>query len=190
MWLNEGLATFFESYASEAVYDKSFVWQRFYTEKREKAMYEDGMGLTLFQKQTVPSEEEIKKPEEAEKLFSWNLYERGACMLAMVRSILGEKTFLSTTTEYLKNNSFSSTVSRNLFAHWFHPAKNEIEAISQSTVTLEHFYDFMEPWTNRSGYPVVYLARHETDNTVSKSLIIKAFGLSPKYHFLISINFS
>ena len=85
-------------------------------------------------------------------------------MLAMVRSILGEKTFLSTVTKYLKNHSYSSIVSRNLFAELFDPAKDEIEAISQSSTQLENFYDFMEPWTNRSGFPVVYLAR--TENAV------------------------
>ena len=85
-------------------------------------------------------------------------------MLAMLRSMLGEKTFLSTVTKYLKDHSYSSTVSRNLFANFFNPAKDEIQAISHSSSQLENFYDFMEPWTNRSGFPVVYLARNE--NTV------------------------
>ena len=75
-----------------------------------------------------------------------------------------EKTFLSTVSKYLKNKSYSCAVSRNLFDEFFDPAKNEIEAVSHSSIQLENFHDFMEPWTNRSGFPVVYLARNE--NTV------------------------
>ena len=114
----------------------------------------------------MPKEDTIREPNEAEAAFSssWIQYERGACMLAMVRSMLGEKTFLSTVTKYLKNKSYSCAVSRNLFDEFFDPAKDEIEAVSHSSIQLENFYDFMEPWTNRSGFPVVYLARNE--NTV------------------------
>ena len=120
----------------------------------------------LFLSQTVPKEDTIREPNEAEAAFSssWIQYERGACMLAMLRSMLGEKTFLSTVTKYLKNNSYSCAVSRNLFDEFFDPAKDEIEAVSHSSIQLENFHDFMEPWTNRSGFPVVYLARNE--NTV------------------------
>ena len=165
LWLNEGFATFFESYGTQAVYDKSFVWQFFYVEKRIEAMDHD-VDHRLFESQTVPKVDEIRKPYEAEAAFtsSWIQYERGACMLAMVRSILGEKTFLSTVTKYLKDHSYSSTVSRNLFANLFNPAKDEIQAISHLSIQMENFHDFMEPWTNRSGFPVVYLARNE--NTV------------------------
>ena len=48
----------------------------------------------LFLSQTVPKEDTIREPNEAEAAFSssWIQYERGACMLAMVRSMLGEKT--------------------------------------------------------------------------------------------------
>ena len=48
----------------------------------------------LFLSQTVPKEDTIREPSEAEAAFSssWIQYERGACMLAMVRSMLGEKT--------------------------------------------------------------------------------------------------
>ena len=132
-------------------------------------MYRD-IDYRLFEKQTVPKVEKIKIPSEAEGIFDWNEYERGACMLAMVRSMLGEKTFLSRVTKYLKKKSYSSAVSRDLFAQCYDPLKHEIEGFSHSTIPLEKFQDFMEPWTNRSGYPVVYLVRNETDNTVRYTL--------------------
>ena len=185
MWLNEGFATFFESYAAQAIYDKSFVWQRFYKTKRDMAMYHD-VDYRLFEKQTVPKVGKIKSSYEAEEAFAWMQYERGACMLAMVRSILGEKTFLSTVNKYLKKKSYSSAVSRDLYAQWFDPAKNEIEAISHSAISLENFHDFMEPWTNRSGYPVVYLVRNETDNTVRYSTLIISSENSFKMDFVAS----
>ena len=133
-------------------------------------MYRD-IDYRLFEKQTVPKEEKIKVPSEAEGIFDWNEYERGACMLAMVRSMLGEKMFLSRVTTYLKKKSYSSVVSRDLFAQCYDPLKHEIP--------VEKFQDFMEPWTNRSGYPVVYLVRNETDNTVRYTTLI----MSPENNF-------
>ena len=42
MWLNEGFATFFQYYAVEALYYKSFVWQWWYLFTREEvAMFKD-----------------------------------------------------------------------------------------------------------------------------------------------------
>ena len=117
------------------------------------------VDLKLYQEQTVPSVESIKKAGEAR--FDFSQYPRGACMLAMLRSMLGEKILLETITRYLKKNAYSSTVSRDLFDQFQDPADKEII----------DFRAFMEPWTNRSGYPIVYLVRNESDNTVRNDTI-------------------
>ena len=118
------------------------------------------IDLKLYENQTVPAVESIKKASDAR--FDFSQYPRGACMLAMVRSMLGEEIFLSTITSYLKNNSYSSTVSRDLFDQFLDPAARKAGVLPEGT----NFRGFMESWTNRSGYPVVYLARNESDNTV------------------------
>ena len=158
LWLNEGFATFFSVYGNQAIYEKSFVWQLFYS-TRSFSMDVD-VDLKLYEKQTVPTVESIKKASEAR--FDFSQYPRGACMLAMVRSMLGEEIFLSTITNYLKNNLYSSTVSRDLFDQFLDPVARKAGVLPEGT----NFRGFMEPWTNRSGYPVLSIVRNESDNTV------------------------
>ena len=122
---------------------------------------------------TIPREA-IMTPDEAEDLFrdekKWmrTIYDRGACLLAMVRSILGERIFLSTMTEYLEKNSYSSIESRDIFDLWAQHAYTKLKTIDDSNDDPKTtFYNFIEPWINRSGFPVVYLLRNATTNTVS-----------------------
>ena len=122
---------------------------------------------------TIPREA-IMTADEAEDLFrdekKWmrTIYDRGACLLAMVRSILGEKIFLSTMTENLQKNSYSSIESRDIFDLWAQHAYTKLKTIDDSNDDPKTtFYNFIEPWTNRSGFPVVYLLRNVTSNTVS-----------------------
>ena len=82
-------------------------------------------------------------------------------MMAMLRSILGDGVLLASITSYLTTYSYSTVVTRDLFEFLDKPAK-ELGAVPVDS----HLKDFMEPWVNRSGYPVVYLVRNRTNNTV------------------------
>ena len=82
-------------------------------------------------------------------------------MIVMLRSMLGDKVLLSSITSFLTTFSYSTVVTRNLFNILDKPAKK------LGVVPFDsHLQDFMEPWVNRSGYPVVYLVRNMTNNTV------------------------
>ena len=117
--------------------------------------------------QTLPKQS-IMSAGEAEEMFRDEIYERGACLVAMVRSILGEKIFLSTMTEYLEKYSYSSIESREVFDLWAKHAYTKLKTINESNDDPKTtFYNFIETWTNRSGFPVVYLLRNMTSNTVS-----------------------
>lgn len=118
------------------------------------------VDIKLNELQTQQTVELIKKWRDVRWDFSQ--YPRGACMLAMVRSMLGENLFLSTITNYIRNNSYSSAVSRDLFDQFLDPAARGTGVMPEGKT----FSSFMESWTNRSGYPVLYLVRNYSDNTV------------------------
>ena len=153
----------------EAVREKSFVWQKFYEAKRKGAMNED-WGESEVTSPLVPTAEWIKTETEAHSMFApmWIRYHRGACMMAMLRSMLGDEVLLSSIKAYLTSYSYSTVVTRNLFEFLDKPAK-KLGAVPVDS----HIRDFMEPWVNRSGYPVMYLARNMTSNTVWNMAMIK-----------------
>ena len=147
----------------EAIREKSFVWQRFFLDAREEALEKDTGSSKSIYRPLVPTPEWIKTESDAYKLFDplWIRYKRGACMMAMLRSILGDGILLASITSYLTTYSYSTVVTRDLFEFLDKPAK-ELGAVPVDS----HLKDFMEPWVNRSGYPVVYLVRNRTSNTV------------------------
>ena len=71
--------------------------------------------------------------------------------------------FAKSVSNYLKNHSYSSTVSRDLFA-FLEPPLKDSGLIKED----ENLADFIEPWINRSGFPLVSFTRNETDNTVGQ----------------------
>ena len=164
--MNEGLTTFFQWYGMEAVREKSFVWQKFYKVARRLAMDNDWMVDFNFMRERsplVPTSEWIKTDTEAIAMFqpSWIRYERGACMMAMLRSMLSDEVLLPSITSYLTTYSYSNVVTRDFFEFLDKPAKK------LGVVPFDsHLRDFMEPWVNRSEHPLVYLVRNMTSNTV------------------------
>ena len=163
--MNEGLTTFFQWYGMEAVREKSFVWQKFYEDTRRGALKNDWIPKDNQSSNSplVPTAEWIKTDEEALSMFipMWMRYDRGACMMAMLRSMLGDEILLPSITSYLTTYSFTNVVTRDLFEFLDKPAKK------LGVVPVDsHLMDFMEPWVNRSGYPVVYIVRNKTSNTV------------------------
>ena len=148
----------------EAVREKSFVWQKFYLDARKAAMKEDWKVDSQEKKSPlVPTAEWIKTEKEADSLFRpvWIRYYRGACMIAMLRSMLGDEVLLSSIKAYLTSYSYSTVVTRNFFDVFDKPA-NKLGVVPADS----HIRDFMEPWVNRTGFPVLYLVRNMTSNTV------------------------
>ena len=158
----------------EAVREKSFVWQRFFTDTREHALEKDVDSSKSIRRPLVPTPEWIKTESDAYKLFDpmWIRYKRGACMMAMLRSMIGDKVLLQSVTSYLTTYSFSTVVTRNFLEVLDKPAK-KLGAVAANS----HLWDFMEPWVNRSGFPVVYLVRNMADNTVWNMATIKQINV-------------
>ena len=161
--MNEGLATFFQWYGMEALREKSFVWQKFFLNVRVETLKQDADVIKQDKGPLVPKAEWIKTERDAEKMFDplWMRYHRGACMMAMLRSMLGDKVLLSSITSYLTTYSFSTVVTRNFFEVLDKPAK-KLGVVPGNS----HLRDFMEPWVNKSGFPVVYISRNMANNSV------------------------
>ena len=96
-------------------------------------------------------------------VFGWRVYQRGACMLKMLRSMLGDEAFLSAVTRYLTGNAYSSTVSRDLWKHFEEPA-SRAGLLTSVNMTMENM---MEIWVNNSGFPEINIVRNYERNTVT-----------------------
>ena len=120
---------------------------------------------TLKEKTTVPETRAIRTYKEIREMFdqSWRIYQRGACMLHMLRSMLGDEVFFSSVTNFFQENAYSSAVSRDLWKHLEEPAK-KAGLFDVVNMTMQNM---MEIWVNNSGFPEVNIVRNYGSNTVT-----------------------
>ena len=120
---------------------------------------------TMKEKTTVPETKVIRTYKEIRGMFrpSWRIYARGACILHMMRSMLGDEFFFLSVTNYFKENEYSSAVSRDLWKHFEEPAK-KTGLFDVVNMTMQ---SMMEVWVNNSGFPEVNIVRNYERNTVT-----------------------
>ena len=152
IWLNEGLATYLSNIGCEAMYDRSFVWPFFYYFYQRGTMIMD-VGAKLKEKTTVPATSDILTYKDVQQIFIqyWRVLNRGACMLHMLRNMLGDAAFFSSITDYFTANAYSSAVSRDFWKHLEEPAKKS-GLLNNTNLTIQ---SMMEIWVNNSGFPEV-----------------------------------
>ena len=130
-----------------------------------RLVWKRDIHATMKEKTTVPETKVIRTFKDIEGLFkeSWRIYSRGACMLHMLRSMLGDEDFFSSVTNYFRENEYSSVVSRDLWKHLEEPAKKSglLDAVD---MTMQNM---MEIWVNNSGFPEVNIVRDYERNTVT-----------------------
>ena len=159
----------------ESLREKSFVWQKFYLAVRDYTLKRDADFIKEVEGPLVPPGEWIGTESDTVNMFEpgWMRYQRGACMMSMLRSMLGgDKVLLQSITSYLTTYSYSAVVTRNFLEVLNEPAK-KLGAVPANS----HLRDFFEPWVNRSGFPVVYLVRNMADNTVWNMATIKQINV-------------
>ena len=111
------MTTFFEWYGMEALREKSFVWQKFFYDVRDFALKQDADRNYTIENALVPPAEWIKTESDASRMFKpgWIRYKRGACMMAMLRSMLGDELLLQSITSYLTIFAHSTAITSDLF---------------------------------------------------------------------------
>ncbi len=138
LWLNESFATFMSYKSVNAVYPNFRIFDEFYIEQQGRAMLKDALSSTH------PIEAKVNQPEEIEQLFDEISYNKGASILKMIESYLGEETFREGIRRYLKKFSYLNAKGSDLW--------NSLEEVSKKNVEK-----IMREWVRNKGYPVVYV---------------------------------
>jgi aminopeptidase N len=149
-WLNEGFATFMELiWAEHAEGPEEAAWERlenagrYYKEDRER--YRRPLVTNVF--------------HEPIDLFDRHLYEKGSCVLHMLRRHLGDAGFWASVRRYLEVHATSTVETHDL-----------ARAIEQATGrNLDWFF---EQWVFRAGHPELKLEHSYDEDTGLARLIV------------------
>lgn len=137
LWLNESFANLMEYISVDALFPQWRIWEQFVNRELGSAMRRDSLPNV----QAVRTE--VRHPDELATLFDPSIvYAKGACILRMLFSLVGEKNFRKGLKNYFEKNSYKNTVANDLW--------DAIGEVSSFDVAA-----FMDNWLNRPGFPVV-----------------------------------
>lgn len=136
LWLNEGFASWIEYLAVDNLFPEWQIWNQFVFSETLSAQSLDSLI------NSHPIEVSLENPEDIRSIFDSISYSKGASIIRMLYSYLGEDNFRQGLTLYLRDNSYSNTETTDLW--------QALEEISNKPVST-----FMSAWTKQTGFPLV-----------------------------------
>jgi aminopeptidase N len=150
LWLNESFATLMEYLAIDALYPEWDIWTTFGNHEAFGAFRRDALPGV----QAVKTE--VNHPDEISTLFdSAIVYAKGARLLYMLFSYIGEDAFKKGLAEYFASHAYKNTEGKDLW-----------QALSDASG--KDIAGFMDPWLNQPGYPVVAATQNGSQLSVSQ----------------------
>ncbi len=149
LWLNEAFATWMAYKAVDFVRPDWQTWE-FFTLERLGAMEIDELMSTR------PIHADVKDPLEAIEMFDGITYDKGASILRMLETYLGEKTFQTGVQNYMREHKFGNAATADLW--------NSLQGVSQKPVS-----DIMHAWVHQPGFPFVEAQRKENSSAIRLS---------------------
>lgn len=150
LWLNESFANMMEYQAVDAMFPDWHIWDSFIA-------YE---GLSALRRDATPGvqavQTEVNHPDEISTLFDPSIvYAKGGRLLYMLKNYIGEDAFRKGLSNYFTKFAYKNTEGDDLWA--------ELSAASGKDIG-----SFMNPWIQRSGFPVVSIDQPGEDVVISQ----------------------
>ncbi|XP_053726142.1 endoplasmic reticulum aminopeptidase 1b [Synchiropus splendidus] len=199
LWLNEGFAKFMEFISVDVTYPELKV-DDFFINKCFEAMEVD--SLTSSHPVSTP----VENPAQIQEMFDDVSYDKGACILNMLRDFLTHEAFEIGIIRYLKRFSYQNTVSSHLweslsdicdFDVQYEGGKKHKDFCSKRNTqpgASKWFSDdqldvkaIMDTWTLQEGVPLVTVAVKGREVRLSQERFLKTDNTSLTEGFLWQI---
>nr|XP_006825522.1 PREDICTED: thyrotropin-releasing hormone-degrading ectoenzyme-like [Saccoglossus kowalevskii] len=153
-WLKEGFADFFQFWGVDHLKPGWHVYEEF---------YQDRITFQAFLADMDPDSQSIVAPagkyRPPVEQFATTSYKKGAAMVMMMQTFLGEETFYEGVRNYLMRHLYGSVKRTDLWA-----CLTEADIGKGDT----DFRSLMEPWLLYPGYPLVTILRQGSVITVEQ----------------------
>ncbi|KAK0172910.1 hypothetical protein PV328_006175 [Microctonus aethiopoides] len=156
LWLNEGYASFVEFLCVAHLFPEYDIWTQFVTDTYIKALELDGL------KNSHPIEVPVGHPTEIDEIFDDISYNKGASVIRMLHSYIGDSDFRKGMNLYLKRHSYANAETEDLW--------NALEETSNKPIGA-----IMSTWTKQQGFPVIKVEQRQEGNNRILSLSQERF---------------
>nr|ADK11709.1 aminopeptidase N [Leptinotarsa decemlineata] len=141
LFLNEGLATYFEYFATHEVLPEFQLDKQFVIDVLQSVMRDDSENIS-------PLQSNVSSPAEVMSKFSRISYFKGGSIIRMVEHIIGSSDFRAGIQDYLTTNALGNVISEQL---WTHLQAN----MTNSNALPTTLNVIMKDWIQQPGFPLI-----------------------------------
>ncbi|KAI4877169.1 hypothetical protein NFI96_020664 [Prochilodus magdalenae] len=168
LWLKEGFAKFME-FVSVNITHPELQVEDYFLGKCFEAMEVDSLSSSH------PVSTPVENPAQIQEMYDDVSYEKGACILHMLREFLTPEEFKSGIVQYLKQYSYQSTVNTHLW--------ESLTSKHRSVDELD-IKTMMDTWTLQEGFPLITVAIKGRQVRLSQERYVKGEDASRTFGFL------
>lgn len=146
LWLNESFATYFTYVIPNHFYAEWRIWEQFFLERLLPGLERDSLAGTIAI--NLPNLDNLNADPAPTPSTSPIIYNKGAAVIRMLKSYLGESLFRQALHNFLEKYAFDS-------------ANSEIFWDSVATSTNMSVKAFSKAWIDQPGYPLIEVSQHD-----------------------------
>jgi len=146
IWLNEGIATYFEYLGFDNSFPKWKIWDTFVFKTQQEAMNKDKFISSH------PLNNQLFNNDEIEEMFDAITYEKGGSILYMVADMIGVSILYEGLHNYLTQCSYGNGTPELLW--------NNIEETTKKHGNYQPINEMMKSWTYQAGFPLIIVEEY------------------------------
>ncbi|XP_026799508.3 endoplasmic reticulum aminopeptidase 1 [Pangasianodon hypophthalmus] len=191
LWLNEGFAKFMEFVSTNITYPELQV-NDYFLEKCFTAMGVDSLSSSH------PISTPVENPAEIREMFDDVSYQKGACVLNMLRDFLTPEVFNLGIIHYLKKHSYQNTVNADLWYSLTNICDSDdintdgfcTDSKSRHSASKWYMEDdlnvkaIMDTWTLQEGFPIITVEIKGREVKLKQERYLKGADSSKNSSFL------
>ncbi|XP_042546730.1 endoplasmic reticulum aminopeptidase 1 [Dipodomys spectabilis] len=191
LWLNEGFAKFME-FVSVNVTHPELKVEDYFLGKCFDAMEVDALNSSH------PVSTPVENPAQIREMFDDVSYEKGACILNMLRDYLGADVFKSGIVQYLLKYSYKNTKNEDLWNSMAHICPTDDTETtdgfcfrSQHSSSSSHWHQegtdvkaMMNTWTLQKGFPLITITVRGRNVHIKQEHYMKGSDSTPETRYL------
>eukprot|EP00794_Sanderia_malayensis_P019407 gene19407-21330_t len=140
LWLNEGFASFMESVGVDHVAKSWKMMEQFSNDKTHTAMILDAHSGSH------PISVKVKDPKDIASIFDNISYDKGACVIRMLKNFIGTSAFHKGLQSYMKKYQFDNADTDQLWECFSKASGKDVKSM-------------MDTWIKQMGFPLVTFKR-------------------------------
>lgn len=157
LWLNEGFATFMEFLCVDHIFPEFDIWSQFLIQCYSPALSLDSLN------NSHPIEVPVKHPSEIDEIFDAISYQKGASVIRMLYTYIGDDNFRIGMKDYLNKFAYKNAATEDLW--------DSLEAASSKPVRK-----LMSGWTAQKGFPWLSVGFAQDGDKVKLTLTQNKFA--------------